>query len=249
MKKILKPAHLPALAAILGLLALVLRRMVYMFAMDGRGLLVNGHPLAKALWVLTAAAMTFLAAAVWKLDGSAVYEDNFAASRQAMLGHFAAALGVLSTVLTNEPRMPGYLGTVWLVLGYTAPVCLAWAGVERGRGTMPSFLLHLIPCLFLLIHMINHYQMWSADPQVMDYAFMLFGTMALMLFAFYAAAFEAGMGRRRMHLFMGLGAVYLLLAELATGQYPWLYLGGIAWAMTDLCTFEPKAVPESKKEK
>jgi len=164
----------------------------------------------------------------------------------AAAGHFAAALGIGLTMLTRQPRMPGGLGQAWLVFGLAAPVCLALAGAMLAKEKKPLFLLHLIPCLFLLVHIVNHYQMWSADPQLMDYAFMLFGTMALMLFAFHTASLEAGMGGGRLQRFMGLEAVYLLLTELATGMYPWLYLGGIAWAATGLCSLEPKT--EEKKE-
>ena len=80
-----------------------------------------------------------------------------------------------------------------------------------------------------------------------DYGFALLGGMALALFAYYTAGFDVGMGRRRMQLFMAMAAVYLLAAELATTGYPWLLLGGIVWAMTDICTLTPKPKPEPEE--
>lgn len=251
MKKFLKPTNLPVITASLGGIALVLRKMLYAFAVDAKGLLPLYHPLEIALGLLSAGALVYILLTVWKLDGSAQYADNFAADRYALAGHIAAAAGIVLTVLTREPMMPGYLGQGWLVLGYLAPVCLVLAGIDRYRGRQPFFLLHLVPCLFLVFHIVNHYQFWSGNPQLQDYVFTLFGSMALMFFGFYNAAFDANSGRRRMQLFMGMAAVYLLLAELAQTRYPWLYLGGILWALTGLCTLTPvpKPEPEPKEEK
>ena len=73
-------------------------------------------------------------------------------------------------------------------------------------------------------------------PQMQDYIFSLLGAMTLMFYGFYTAAMEAGCGSRRMMLGMGLAAVYLCSAELARSANPWLYLGGIFWVLTDLCS-------------
>lgn len=250
MKKYLKPTNLPFFTLALGIAALVLRTMLYLFCLDTKGLLPFYHPLELALVLLSAASLGYLLVTVRKLDGSCQYSDNFQASPPAAAGHFAAAVGILLTMLTRYPGMPGYLGTLWTVFGWLSPVCLAAAGLARKQGNQPFFALYLVPCLFLVFHIINHYQSWCADPQLQNYAFALFGNMALMFFSFYSAAFSAGVGQRRMHLFMGLAAVYLLLAELATTHYFWLCLGGIAWALTSLCSLTPvpKPEPEQKEE-
>lgn len=251
MKNRLKANNLPVIIAALGGIALVLRRVMYATAVDAKGLLPLHHPLAIALGVVSVVVVLYCALAVRKLDGSAEYADNFGASTSAAVGHVLAALGILATVLLKEPLMPNYLGKGWYVLGMASWVCLFLAGFARMRGKQPNFLLHLIPCLFLLLHIVNQYQIWSGNPQSQDYVFALFGTMALMFFAFYNSAFDVGIGRRRMQLFMGLMAVYFLLAELANTQYLWLYVGGIAWALTDLCSLTPvpKPNPEPKEEK
>ncbi len=246
MKKITKRNSLPAAVAGLGGIALVLRRLLYLLATDIKNLLTANHPLEITLGCLTGAAMVYLLLRVWKSDGSNLYENNFAPSRTAFYGHCAAAAGIALTVLTRGPVMFNYLGTAWSILGGLAPVCLVAAGWCRMEGKRPFFLLHLIPCLFLVFHIINHYQVWSGNPQFQDYGFALFGTMALMFFAYYTAAFDVEAGRRRMYLGMGLGAVYLCLAELGQTRYPWLYLGGILWVLSDLCTLDP--VPKTPEE-
>ncbi len=246
MKNTGKPHILPALAVGMGAFALVLRNILYAVAVDGKGLLVPDHPVELALGVLSGAVLAFLAVMVWNLDGSDAYADNFSPSRAAFFGHLAAAAGILVTVLTSSPRMTGYLGTAWMVLGRLSPVCLVLAGWKRRKGVQPYFALHLVPALFLVLHIINHYQMWCGDSQLQDYIFEVFGSIGMMFFAFYTACFDVGVGKRRRQLIMGLGAIYLLTAELATSRYPWLYLGGILWAMTDLCTFDPKPKQEPK---
>lgn len=249
MKKFLKPNDLPVMTAALGGLGLVLRRLVYAFAVDEKNLFISGHPLEILLALVTAAALMYIFATVRKLDGSNRYVDNFQASVPALVGHGAAAVGIFLTVLFGEPGMRNYLGVSWKIMGFISPVCLLLAGCARMQGKRPFFLLHLFPCLFLMFHIVNHYQVWSGNPQILDYSFELFGTMALMLFAYYSAAFDVGSGRRRMHLGAGLAAVYLCMAELALTEYPWLYLGGIAWALTGLCTRNPKPKQPPKQPK
>lgn len=246
MRKARKSDSLPVVMAGLGAIAMVLRRLLYLFATDIKNLLTANHPLEIALGCLTGAAMVYLLLRVWKSDGSNLYGNNFAPSRTAFYGHCAAAAGIALTVLTRGPVMRNYLGAAWSVLGGMAPACLVSAGYCRMRGKQPFFGLHLLPCLFLVFHVVNHYQVWSGNPQFQDYGFALFGTMALLFFAFYTAAFDVDVGRRRMQLGMGLAAVYLCLAELGQTRYPWLYLGGSLWALSDLSTLEP--VPMTREE-
>lgn len=246
MKKLLKSNYLPVTVAGLGGIALVLRRVLYVFAVDEKNLLPLYHPLELALAAVSIAALVYIFAGVRKLDGSNDYADNFQASLGAGIGHVLAASGILVTVLTSTPMMSGYLGTLWQYLGYLAPLFLVVAGAARVQGRQPNFLLHLVPCLYLVFHIIIHYQYWCGNPQFQDYVFTLFGTMALMFFSFYNAAFDAGSGRRRMQIGMGLAAVFLCLAELAMTQYPFLYLGGIAWVLTDLCSLYPRPQPSEE---
>lgn len=248
MKTRIKPTNLPTLAVVLGFLAQILRRLLYMTAVDEKNLLVTGHPLEIVLGLLSAAVLVWITLTVWKMKGSEAYEDNFTLNPRARLGHLAAAAGILLTVLTTAPGMGGYVGKCWTILGYLAPPALTAAGIARAQGKKPFFLLDLSGCLFLLLHILCQYQRWCANSQLQDYVFALFGTIALALFAFYTAAFAAGVGNRRMQLGMGLSAVYLLIAELAATPYSWLYLGGILWVLTDLCALEPQPSQEPEAE-
>ena len=247
MKNLFKPTNLPKATAALGIIGLVLRRLLYAFGPDSKNLLPNHHPLEILLALLSAAALAYILITVWKLDGSNRYVDNFGPSLPAAVGHVLAAAGILLTVLLNDPMMPGTLGKLWKVLGFLSAPCLIAAGCIRVKGKRPFFVLHLVVCLFLVFHIVNQYQTWSGNPQLQDYIFTLFGTMALMFFAFYHASFDVGSGRRRMHLFLGLTALYLCTVNLSMTDHLFLYVGGIAWVLTDLCTLTPKPRPEPKE--
>ena len=77
MKQKSKQNRLSIGVIVLGCCALVLRRLLYGVAVDVKNLLPVNHPLEIALWVLSAGANLWIVASVWKLDGSAKYEDNF----------------------------------------------------------------------------------------------------------------------------------------------------------------------------
>lgn len=242
MKKHLKPNTLSAVTVGLGGIALVLRRLVYLFALDEKNLLIPGHPLSVALLALTAVAMGWIVFQTWKLDN--IYPP-LGPNIPATAGHVLAASGIAVTVLLYPAAGEGSLRTAWTGLGILASVCLLPVGFARMGGRKPFFLLHLASVLFLLLHLLAHYRIWSSNPQLLDYVFPLLGTMALLLFAFYNAAFCAGLGKRRVHTAVGLAAVYLCLGELAASQYPYLYLGCILWVLTDLYHPQPTQTKEA----
>lgn len=237
--------RLTVLMPVLGGVCFVLRQGLYALALDEKGLLLRRHPLAAALWIVAAAAGAMAAATAWGQKGSDRYEENFGPSAVAAFGHFLLAGGICATVLTFAPGAFGTLGMAWKVLGMLAVPLLVWAGLCRIPGKMPPFWIYGEVCLFLLTHIMNQYQRWCANPQLMDYVFVLMAAIALAFFAYYTAAFAAGCGNRRMHLGSGLLAVLLCIGGLSAGEYPLLYLGGAAWALTDLCRLQPPSGEET----
>ncbi len=244
MKMLWKPNYLPQLVWGGAGMALVQRLLLYALAVDEKGLLIPGHPKEICLALLSLAVLGMLALGTWKLGNSGDFTPCFRPSREAKWGHWAAAAALALHLLTSQVQGPGSFDKVWLTLGLLTPLCLVLAGQARGQGKKPFFPLHLIPCLFLLLDLVGHYQQWSGDPQMQNYVFAVFGCAALMLYGMYCTAWDAGMDSRRMRLFMGLAAVYLLAAELGHTDSPWLCLGGMAWAMADLSRPDPAAGPE-----
>ena len=244
MKNCKKAGFLPWAIVLSGIIALLLRRQLFLTAVDARGLLMSHTLWEILLLALTAAVACMLLLTLKKDRGSSSYEDNYSASIPAALGHAAAALGILVLVRGGNPGMAGVLGRFWQVLGLAAPVCLVLAGAARLFGRKPFFLLHVIPCLFLLVYVVGSYRVWSSEPQMQNYLFALLAALALILFAHYTAAFEAGLGNRKMVLGAGLAAVYLCLAELGWSDEPGLYLGGMLWALTGVCKVSAGAAAE-----
>ena len=117
MKQTCKQNRLPIVTVVLGCCALILRRVLYAVAVDVKNLLPVNHPLEIVLWVLTAIAAAWIIASVWKLDGSAKYEDNFQPSLMAAVGHYIAAAGILLTVL-----LPWWMEGRLLLLRRVRPV-------------------------------------------------------------------------------------------------------------------------------
>lgn len=248
MKNLLKSKCLPAVILLLGVVGFLLRLGLYAVGTDQKGLLPGWHPLEIVLWAVTAGAIALVIAAGRNAKGSNHYRDNFGPSLPGALGNILMAAGILLTVLLNQPKMPKLLGGLWKLLGFVSAPCLVAAAFARVQGKRPFFLLHIAACLFLVFHIVNHYQAWSGNPQLLDYLFSLLGTMALMFFGFYTAAFAVGSGSRRMLLGMGLAAVYLCAVSLSSGEYPFLYLGGIVWVLTNLCLPEPARQMEEREQ-
>lgn len=237
MNAMKKPSSLPCIATICGTAAFGLRKCLYAFAVDQRGLLISGHPLTLALWAVVILAAAFL---LWQARKHSVCEYSFAPSAAAAAGSTLLAVGLLMTVLHHTPSGTGTITLLWKILGFLSAPSVMWAGISRRKGQKPFFGTHAVLCLFLLVHMVSRYQVWSGDPQLQNYIFQLLACVALTLFSYYCAAFEADMGSRRMQLATGLLAVLLCTVALSGSEYRSLYLCGLIWAATNLCAAEVK---------
>ncbi len=229
----------------LAILAAFLRRGLYLHAVDARGLLISRHPLEIALWAVVLAGVAVIIGIVWKLDGSNAYEENFDASASAALGYFLLAYVIGMMVLLNNFQGTDQIARLQRILGAIAVPGLVWGGIRRIRGKMPFFGIHVVLCLFLLLYLISWYQLWSGNPQLQDYVFDLLAAVALILFSYQCAAFEAGVGKRNMQLGFGLTAILFCGAALGRTEMTGLFAAGMVWAVTDLCRLAP---PPKKEE-
>ena len=231
-------------AAALGVLGLVIRRMLYAGAYDPVSDLLEESPLIPALWLVMLAAAVLAGAVFFRVRNYQSQAD--APSVWALAGSLILAGGIWVIMRTCDAPMPGFLGAAWRVLGWTAPVCLEVTGVFRARRRKTPFLLHLPVCLFLVIHLINQYQTWSAASQLTVYVPDMLGCMGLMLFSFYEAARNAGTENLGMQLATGLFSVSVCLLCVGENPYPQLYLTGALWAVWNLP--RPGAPRPVKKE-
>lgn len=249
----LNTKKLPLLAALLGLIALILRAGLFLLGHDEKGLLMPWHSLNLLCWAVTAGTLLICVLGVRKLNGSCRYSDNFSASLPAAIGAFALAGGIAVRVIGGW--------SAWTLLELLRDVCgalsvpaLVWVGLQRRQGKRPFFGFHAMACVYLTLYAISHYQTWCSRPQLQEYLFSMAGILLLVLFAYQQTAFDVGLGKRRMQLLTGLLAGFFCLAAVAGLEDIPLYLGGAVWALTNLCSLTPvtdapsESAPEAGQE-
>ena len=213
------------LFAVAGLVVLAMRNILYSTAVDATGRVAAGHPLR---WAVTGISLLAAVGIVlsWKEETLPKQGLN------AALGHLVLALGIGTTVAANAPLMPGTLGLAWLVSGWLSVPCLAVAGFFRLKKKPVPFLTHAIPTVFLLVHLLNHYQLWCRNPQLMDILFPLLAIIALTVTLYQHTAFDVGMGSGKQLNAAQSAALFLCMVELNAGSS--LYLAGAIFAATGL---------------
>lgn len=239
--------YLPWIVLALGAVGLVLRWVLYRVNLDERLLLKPGHPLEILLWLLTAGTFVLIAFCALKMKEPAAYKGNFPLSKAACIGCCAAAFLICFTVLSMDAKLPGVPGLLWKVLGVLCAPCLLAAGFGRLLGRKPLGLMYVVPCLFYMFHLINHYRTWSSESQLETYFYPLFAAIAMTFFLFYTAAFAVDIPHRRLQIATGLSAVFLCMVDLSRTDCPWLCLAGVILCLTGLCAPEP--VPETETDK
>ena len=140
MKDLLNPKKLPFEVLIMGILSWLLRRGLYTFGMDEKGLLKSNHPMEIMLWLVTILAAALIILTVRKLKGSNRFADNFRPSMAAAVGHVLAAAGIALTVLLNTAPMAGAVGKLWKLFGILSAPMLLWAAFSRVQGQRPFVL-------------------------------------------------------------------------------------------------------------
>ena len=239
MKHLKTSNRLPLILLAPGIAAAMLRVRLYAVALDEKGLLLSGHPLRFALWAAVAAGAALIAAMVWKQQGEKTYAANFTGSAAAGSAGFLMAATVLTMALNTVLPASETIALVWKILGFLAAPALVWTGIRRSREKTPFFAGHGLLCLFLLLYAVSRYQLWSGNPQLQDYVFELLAILALVLFSYHHAAFEADMGSRRWLLASGMAVLLLAPAAIPGSATPGLYAAGLVWAACDLCPLTP----------
>lgn len=225
-----KPRHLTLLILGASAAGFALRKALYAFGFDGRGLLIENHPAALALWGLTAAVAILLI--LFALGA----KTELTASSTALgaAGAFAAAAALGYTAMQEFGNFFSIMDILLWALGLSSAICFALIGICRLRRSKPYFLLHALPCVYLALRMVTRYRMLSIDPQLMDYCFYLCACVALMLTAYHHAALDAGMGKPKLLRLYTLGSVYLSCVALSYTEDPLLLAGLALWAVCSL---------------
>lgn len=243
-KPTIKRTALPFLILGAGGAGLVLRVMLYTLGVDSQGLLPRMHLMHLLTLLLTAAVAILLIPSAKRLDGSNRFRHNFPASTSGGLSAVTAALFLLSMGLDLLSRADDTLEYVQVGMLLGSVLCLLVTGIFRFRGKRPMVLFHGFLSLAFAFHMVCQYRLWSANPQLPDYIFHIFACVCLTLTAYNRAAFDVGMGKRTVFLFVSLMAVYLCFLALVGAGDARFYVAGGIWALGNLCPLDP---PEKRK--
>ena len=248
MKKQLHIEAVPFLILGCGLLGAGLRWLMYRACVDEKGLLLRWNfPMALTL-CLTAGVAALVVVMVRKLGGSNRFSHNFSQSLPGGISAILAALGVLALLLAHWGDFADTLHTIWRVLGILSIPSLIFTGLCRIRGKRPSFQFHGIICLFFAMNLANHYRVWSGEPQMADYCWQLLACVGLTLTAYYRAAFDVGLGHRRMQLAVSLLTAYFCLLSIPDRGYGLFYLTCGLWAMANLVKLHPQPSRKAPEE-
>ena len=231
----MKNKLLPLIVLIVGAFSSALRWLLYVLTTDVKNLIPVGNPLELILWIFTAGVAIMIPAAILPLRKIEYDPSRFRPNLLAALGSLAAAVGIGMTVLQGQANATGTLGLVWKSLGFASAAALAVVSYCRIRGQEPFFGMHTLVCIFFAVHLVTSYRGWSSNPQLMDYVFSLFGSLGMMLFAFYHSCLEADMAKLRLLPLTGLLTAYCCLVALSGSDHFPLYLGGALWTLTNLC--------------
>lgn len=222
--------------------ALVLRSMLYRFALDEKGLLTPFHPLEICLWVLTAA---YLLAVILYLRKQPEAETVVPVQNpSAAFGCWVLAAAILIFGNGEERQAFPILVRIHFILMLLSAAALAAAGYFRLKGKLPFFGCHGIVALFFAAHMVMRYQAWSGHPQMMDYTFSLLGCVAMAIYAYQMAAFEAGIGSLKVLTGAGLLGCFFCFASLPCGEYIPIYAAGAIWMASNLSGLQEAEKPQ-----
>lgn len=232
MKLAVKPNQMKLLLGAAGILGLILRAVLYAAGVDSRGLLITGYWSDIALWILTAAVAAVLLLWCRQLPNVKNPRRAFPGSVFSAAG---AALAGIAFVLSPISQAPSEtFATIELVLRFAAAAALIYVSYCRFRGTAPMFLAHCVVCLYLALRLVCQYRLWSADPQIQNYAFYMGAHVALMITAYQFAAFDAGFGNYRKLWAAGLAGIYLATVSVPESGDPFFLICCALWIISNL---------------
>lgn len=246
--------------ALAGLAALALHRYMIENCFDGKGLLIPGNLPGVLQWVLGIGYLLVLTAMLTTIGGDGTYADNFPRcllSGSLMLtagGVLLASRSQLSLDTVPAPEAALLGGALMAQLTDRCMTVLPWAagismlvlGAFRMAGRKPIPLFSALICLFYMLMLVSSYRLWSADPNIHEYAYQLLALVLLMLCSFHRTCCDAGVIQRRKLLATGLTASVCCMASLSTGLMPGFYLASGLWAAGSMCN--PAVLPPDPEE-
>lgn len=220
-----------------GVICMLLRFVMMVFGCDDRGLLISMHFSVILCWAVAAVFLAGLVFGVRRLGDAGSYEQLFPAS--AVGGTMVVMAGVMLLVVSL------YGDTVFeKAAGAAAGASMICTGSSRFSGKKPAFICNFLICVFFVVKLIGNYRIWSADPQLQDYAFQMLACVMLMLAAFHRVSADADAIHRKRLAYTCLAAGFLCIVSLSDPENPVYYGACSLWALSSTGLLEPVAAQQ-----
>ena len=252
-----------------GASSLALHRYMMEHCFDEKGLLIAGNTpgwLMLAIGAVFVVGMTLL---LRTLGGSGTYEENFPRDPASGVLLMAAGAVMLWSASLPETAMAPEVQVVagtWVaamtqlidrgktILPFLAAASMAVLGLYRFLGRRSPVWFSGAVCLNYMLTLVTDYRLWSADPQVQDYAYQLLAEVLLMLCAFHRTSCDGGILQRRKLIFTAMAAAICSAASLSMDFHRPFFLASTLWALGCICTTavlppDPDPEPEEEPEK
>ena len=164
MKRFIKPVYLPPIVLGCGIIAYIFRTFLWVYGIgNGEDALLPVGTWPDVLsWVMVAVAVVISALGAFTLAKKNEYLYNFPRSNLAAIGMVLAALSFCITALAELFSGGDRIGIVSAILGFPAAFCLCMLAFGRIKGRRFSMIFHGIVCLYLMVHLVSHYRLWSS---------------------------------------------------------------------------------------
>lgn len=233
MKIFTRPSCLPWLCGGLGLIGMGLRFWLLRTGFDEKGLLTGGHPARWLIALTVAAAAAVLAAALWGGKDARRSTGMFPASVPGAAATAVGCVGIAWSVLDIYARQQTLLVRLTWILGVAAALAAVFLAWCRFRGLRPHFLLRTVVTLFLMFHLVCHYQGWFSQTQPGLYGFQLLAGVSLILASYHRTALEANLGGRKAYILTSQSAAFFCLMAVPGAQSPLFYGAMAVWLLGD----------------
>ena len=237
MKSLLKPSDLRFVALCGGLLTYIARMLLLISALgnEDTALLPLGTWPDLLSWGLIAVTMGLLIIGSRSLEGNVRYSRQFRNALFATIGMAIAAICFCITSILELFSETDMVSLISACLGFLAAATLGYLAWARLRGKQLNMLFHGVVCLYLMLHLVSHYRLWSSCPQLQSYAFELLAIVFVMLACYHRAAADAGHGTCRAYTFFSLAAVYFCIAALPGCDNPVFFISCALWMFFTPC--------------
>lgn len=221
-----------------GLLTLLLRIWLYATGMDGKGLLNLGHPGNWMSFVITAVYLPLLGLCVLNMGKNTPgYNQLFPDSPIAFFGNIIAGVGIGICAILEMAQKFQMINLLLCVFGLASAASLIYLARCRQQRLQPSMAFHGIFAVYLMIHALSQYRVWSGQTQLQEHFFCLLSCVFAILGMFQRTAMDAREGNRKQYVFFNQACMFFSLASVRSSD--WLfYLSLAVWCGANLCVFQ-----------